>query len=273
MSKTIAFANQKGGVGKTTSCVNLAASIASKQHRVLLIDLDPQGNTTMGSGIDKRNLQSSINEVLLDEVDIITTIISTKAGYDLVPANRDLTAAEVQLLPVKRCEQRLLQAISKIKGSYDYIFIDCPPALSMLTVNALVASDSVIIPMQCEYYALEGISGLVETLQGIQTKFNPKLTIDGILRTMYDPRNRLTNEVSDQLFEHFKDKVFTTVIPRNIRLAEAPSYGLPALLYDRTSQGAKAYLDLADELLAKRKQEFHSTAKLAINNNDPQGLF
>lgn len=256
MGKVVALANQKGGVGKTTSCVNLAASFAQQGRRVLLIDLDPQGNATMGSGVDKHHIDVSINEVLLGECDMVTATHSTKSAYDLIPANRDLTAAEVQLLAMPRKEYRLLQAIVKIKGSYDYILIDCPPSLNMLTVNALVAADSVLIPIQCEYYALEGLSGLMETVNMVRDSINQKLEIEGLLRTMYDGRNRLTNEVSEQLTKHFGNKVFATVIPRNVRLAEAPSFGLPALLYDKNSQGSVAYIELAKEVLAKRDQEF-----------------
>ncbi len=256
MGKIIAVANQKGGVGKTTSCVNLAASIASKGRRILLIDLDPQGNASMGSGINKNQVEYSAYEVLMGECEPTVAIHSTQAGYDLIPANRDLTAAEVGLLNATRKEFRLSQALTKIKGSYDYIFIDCPPSLNMLTVNALVAADSVLVPMQCEYFALEGLTGLVETIESIKATVNNKLKIEGLLRTMYDARNRLTTEVSDQLHKHFSDKVFKTVIPRNVRLAEAPSFGLPAMIYDKSSQGAQAYMELALEVLEKRETEF-----------------
>lgn len=257
MGKVVAIANQKGGVGKTTSCVNLAASLAAKNYRVLLVDLDPQGNATMGSGVNKNELSSSVNEVLLNERDILETILTTKAGYDLIPGNRDLTTAEVALLQANRKEYHLLQVLAKVVGGYDYFFIDCPPSLNMLTVNALVAADSVLVPIQCEYYALEGLTGLLETVNTIRESINSKLEIEGLLRTMYDARNRLTNEVSDQLKQHFGNQVFSTVIPRNVRLAEAPSFGLPALLYDKNSQGALAYVELAGEISKKREAEFH----------------
>lgn len=256
MGKVIAIANQKGGVGKTTSCINLAASLVAQQRRVLLLDSDPQGNATMGSGVNKKNLRVSTNEVLLGEAEITAAILSTQAGYDLVPGNSDLTVAEVGLLQRSRREYQLLQALSRVRGSYDYILIDCPPSLNMLTVNALVSADSVLIPMQCEYYALEGLTGLLETIGSIRANGNSKLQIEGLLRTMYDGRNRLTNEVSEQLTTHFGQQLLETVIPRNVRLAEAPSYGLPALLYDKTSVGAQAYLELAKEVLKRRDQEF-----------------
>lgn len=256
MGKVIAVANQKGGVGKTTSAVNLAASLTANHRQVLLIDLDPQGNATMGSGINKKELEYTIGDVLLAATDLISIIRPTQAGYDLAPGNSEITAAEVGLLQVARREYQLLQALTKVVGQYDYIIIDCPPSLNMLTVNALVAADSVLIPMQCEYYALEGLTSLLETINSIRGSINAKLQIEGLLRTMYDGRNRLTNEVSEQLATHFNDKLFTTVIPRNVRLAEAPSFGLPALLYDKTSLGAQAYMELAQELLQRRSAEF-----------------
>ncbi|ARU90552.1 ParA family protein [Pseudomonas sp. M30-35] len=254
MAKVFAIANQKGGVGKTTTCVNLAASLVATKRRVLLIDLDPQGNATMGSGVDKHALEHSIYDVLIGESDLGQAMqFSEHGGYQLLPANRDLTAAEVGLLEMKMKESRLLNALAPIRENYDYILIDCPPALSMLTVNALVASDGVIIPMQCEYYALEGLSDLVNSIQRIAKLLNPSLRIEGLLRTMYDPRISLTNDVSAQLKEHFGDLLYQTVIPRNVRLAEAPSFGMPALVYDKQSRGAIAYLALAGELVRRQR--------------------
>ena len=259
-TKVIAIANQKGGVGKTTTSVNLTASLAATKRRVLLIDLDPQGNATMGSGVDKREVERSSYDVLMDEATITeATVKLPELGYDIVPSNADLTAAEVGLIDELGRELRLRQAIATVRGNYGYVLIDCPPALNMLTVNALVAADSVIIPTQCEYYALEGLSALLETLEKIRKILNPNLHIEGFLRTMYDPRNNLANQVSQQLLKHFGDKVYQTVIPRNVRLAEAPSHGLPALLYDKTSSGALAYLALAGEMLRR------DDAKLAAN--------
>ena len=261
MGRVIAIANQKGGVGKTTSCINISASLAALDRRVLLVDLDPQGNATMGSGIDKNELVASITEALLDECDISSTLQGTRGDYDIVPTNRDLTAAEVRLHDLKLREYRLRKLLATLKGSYDFIFIDCPPSLNMLTLNALVAADGVIIPMQCEYFALEGLSGLIETIEQLQASLNPNLTIEGIVRTMYDARNLLTNDVSEQLMRHFPDKVYQTVIPRNVRLAEAPSFGLPAISYDKRSPGAIAYLNLAKEMIAK--QETYSVEQQA----------
>ena len=252
MSKVIAIANQKGGVGKTTTSVNLAASLVATRRRVLLIDLDPQGNATMGSGVDKKTLSYSSYDLLLGERSVTAvTVAVPHAGYSLVPSNADLTAAEVRLMSLPQREQRLRQALEPVLASYDYILIDCPPSLNMLTGNALVAARSVIIPMQCEYYALEGLSALLETIEQIRATLNPPLKVEGLLRTMYDPRNNLANEVSEQLTRHFGDTLYRTVIPRNVRLAEAPSHGLPVLLYDKTSRGALAYLALAGEMLRR----------------------
>lgn len=249
-----AFANQKGGVGKTTSCVNLAASLVMSRKRVLLCDLDPQGNATMGSGVDKSAVSYSMNDLLQGKASIEEIIIEqTPAGYDVIPGNSDLTEAEVVLLKKQAPPLILAKALAKIKDNYDYIFFDCPPSLNMLTVNALVAADAVMIAMQCEYYALEGLSDLVNTINQLKTTLNPRLHVGGIIRTMYDGRNRLAAEVSTQLIEHFGNKVFQTVIPRNIRLAEAPSYGLPVQLYDKHSRGSAAYLALASEFLRKEK--------------------
>lgn len=249
MALILAVTNQKGGVGKTTSCVNLAASLAVTKRKVLMVDLDPQGNATMGAGVDKHGLDLSVYDVLTGHRDINDVIIpDTPAGIDILPANGDLTAAEVELIGINRKEFRLKQALDLVADRYDYILIDCPPSLNMLTVNALVSSNAVIIPMQCEYYALEGISALMGTVEKIRQSLNPQLHIEGILRTMFDPRNSLTKEVSSQLIEYFGDKVYRTVIPRNVRLAEAPSHGLPALMYDKYSRGAVAYLALAGEV-------------------------
>ena len=260
MAKVFAIANQKGGVGKTTTCINLAASLVATKRRVLLIDLDPQGNATTGSGIDKQSLQHSIYDVLVGECSVGEAMqFSEHGGYQLLPANRDLTAAEVALLEMKVKESRLRYALAPIRDNYDYILIDCPPALSMLTVNALVAADAVIIPMQCEYYALEGLTDLMNSIERIAKVLNPTLKIEGLLRTMYDPRISLTNEVSAQLKSHFGDQLYDVVIPRNVRLAEAPSFGMPALAYDKQSRGAIAYLALAGEL-ARRQRAAAKTA-------------
>ncbi|MBX2847756.1 MAG: AAA family ATPase [Acidiferrobacterales bacterium] len=251
MARIISVTNQKGGVGKTTTSINLAASLVKRGKNILLIDMDPQGNASVGCGLDMENIDNTIYELLVDSVSAKSVIVKSECGVDLVAANGDLAGAQVELLNEIGRELRLQKALDEVKDQYDYIFIDCPPALNVLTINALVASNSVMIPMQCEYFALEGLSALIATVRKIKETLNPSLKIEGLLRTMFDGRNSLSNEVSKQLQTHFGDKVYSTIVPRNVRLAEAPSYGEPAIIYDPHSKGAKAYFDLADEILQR----------------------
>mgnify|MGYP000662633486 FL=1 len=259
MTRIIAITNQKGGVGKTTTCVNLGATLSEMGHQVLVIDFDPQGNATSGSGVSKRDIEHDVRGLLLDESSFRDTcLMGTAAGYDLLPSDIQLTEAEVALISMPKGQFRLKELLTDQASSYDYVLIDCPPALSMLTINGLVAADGVIIPVQCEFYALEGIAALIETIEQVRQTHNPDLAIDGVLRTMYDPRTSLTRQVSSQLEQFFGERVFKTVIPRNIRLAEAPSHGLPVLRYDRLSKGALSYLALASEL--RKRLKFKSAA-------------
>ncbi|MDN3608637.1 ParA family protein [Vibrio ostreicida] len=252
MGKIVAIANQKGGVGKTTTCINLAASMAATKRNVLVIDLDPQGNATMASGVDKYQIDATAYELLVEDVPFDDVVCrKTSGNYDLIAANGDVTAAEIKLMEVFAREVRLKHALASVRDDYDFIFIDCPPSLNLLTINAMAAADSVLVPMQCEYFALEGLTALMDTISKLAAVVNENLKIEGLLRTMYDPRNRLSNEVSDQLKKHFGNKVYRTVIPRNVRLAEAPSHGKPAMYYDKYSAGAKAYLALAGEMLRR----------------------
>ncbi len=253
MTMILAVTNQKGGVGKTTTTVNIAAGLAESGKRVLLVDLDPQANATMGSGVDKRTLTATVYHVLLG----LSTVESVRqrssiGGYDVLPANRDLAGAEVEMVELDQRETRLKSALITVLNQYDFILIDCPPALSLLTLNGLVAAHSVMIPMQCEYYALEGLSDLVNTIKKVRAHLNPSLEIEGLLRTMFDPRNTLAVQVSDQLKEHFGEKVYATIIPRNVRLAEAPSYGTPAINFDRACKGSQAYIALVSEILVRQ---------------------
>ena len=254
MAKIFCVANQKGGVGKTTSTVNLSAGLAKVGQRVLMVDLDPQGNATMGSGVDKRKLELSVYDVLLESASISEARVrSEKCGYDVLGANRELAGAEVEMVDIERREKRLKTALAEVQDQYDFILIDCPPSLSMLTLNGLCAAHGVIVPMQCEYFALEGLTDLVNTIKQVHANLNPELAIIGLLRVMFDPRITLQQQVSDQLKSHFGDKVFNTVIPRNVRLAEAPSYGLPGVIFDPSAKGSQAYVEFAREMVERIK--------------------
>jgi chromosome partitioning protein len=254
MAKTFCIANQKGGVGKTTTAVNLAAGLVAQKQRVLLIDLDPQGNATMGSGVDKANLENSVYQVLIGMATAAQTVLyAPAAGYSVMPANRDLAGAEVELVDLENREMRLKLALAEIEDQFDFILIDCPPALSLLTLNGLCAADGVVVPMQCEYFALEGLSDLVNTIKQVHANLNPNLKIIGLLRVMFDARVTLQQQVSEQLMTHFGNKVFKTIIPRNVRLAEAPSFGLPGVIFDKSARGAQAYIEFGGEMVERIK--------------------
>ncbi|MDR2327396.1 MAG: AAA family ATPase [Acidovorax sp.] len=255
MAKIFCVANQKGGVGKTTSAVNLAAGLAKIGQRVLLVDLDPQGNATMGSGVDKRALELTVYDVLLENASIKEAAVhSEQVGYHVLGANRELSGAEIELVSLERRNERLKGALKAVDGDYDFVLVDCPPSLSMLTLNGLCAAHGVVVPMQCEYFALEGLTDLVNTIKQVHANMNPDLEIIGLLRVMFDPRTTLQQQVSDQLKEHFGDKVFDTVIPRNVRLAEAPSYGVPGVVFDPSAKGSKAFIAFAKEMVARIKK-------------------
>ena len=255
MAKIFCIANQKGGVGKTTTCVNLAAGLAKIGQRVLLIDMDPQGNATMGSGVDKRSLELTVYDVLLENASVQeAAVFSEKVGYHVLGANRELTGAEIELVALERRDKRLKGALAAVAADYDFVLIDCPPSLSMLTLNGLCAANGVVVPMQCEYFALEGLTDLVNTIKQVHANLNPDLQIIGLLRVMFDTRTTLQQQVSDQLKDHFGDKVFNTVIPRNVRLAEAPSYGVPGVVFDPSAKGSKAFIEFAREMVDRIKK-------------------